>query len=162
MTQRQSTKTGPKPKPIAERFWPKVTKTDTCWLWTGAIRSGYGVIGLGGKYGKAAYAHRLSWEWANGPIPDGLCVLHRCDVRNCLRPDHLFLGTKPENLEDMTAKGRRARGESIGTAKLTGASVLQIRRAWEEGVPQYRLVRHFGVNQQTISAIVRRVTWKHI
>lgn len=113
MTQRQSTKTGPKPRPILERVWPKVAKTTTCWLFTGATSSGYGVIGSGGKYGRFVYVHRIIWEWANGPIPDGLCVLHQCDVRNCLRPEHLFLGSKADNAADMKAKGRHKNQWSV-------------------------------------------------
>ena len=96
-------------KPIANRFWPKVQKSDGCWLWTGAIKSnGYGHIGSEGPGGylKVRTTHRVSWELHFGPIPAGLLVLHRCDVRNCVRPDHLFLGTHTDNMLDCIAKGR--------------------------------------------------------
>ena len=77
-----------KSRPPEERFWEKVEKTETCWLWTAAkYPGGYGVFGIHPKVMKAA--HRFSWELANGPIPEGLWVLHKCDVRHCVRPDHL-------------------------------------------------------------------------
>lgn len=81
-------------------FWLKVTKTDTCWLWTGRRdKNGYGKVG-------AALSHRVFWELHNGHIPDGLYVLHHCDNPPCIRPTHLFLGTQADNVRDMAAKGR--------------------------------------------------------
>lgn len=167
---RQSTKTGPKPKPIAERFWPKVNKTETCWLWTGATSTGYGAIGVGGKYGGFAYAHRLSWEWANGPIPDDQCVLHHCDVRNCVRPDHLFLGTKADNCADMSAKrrgwmqqpGNASRGERHPRAKLTEGNVRALRASWHAGWPIAFLARTFGITPTHTRRIVLGKAWQHV
>jgi hypothetical protein len=77
-----------------------------CWLWTGRYgNQGYGTYG-GGRRGERVQAHRLVWEVTNGPIPTGLFVLHRCDVRGCVNPAHLFLGTAKDNTRDMMAKGR--------------------------------------------------------
>jgi len=88
---------------LAERLWSKVTKTETCWTWTGARnRKGYGEIGAKGRVQKA---HRIAWELTYGPIPEGLDVLHHCDNPPCCRPDHLFLGTDADNMADMMAKG---------------------------------------------------------
>src|SRR3954463_6846856 len=90
----------PIPKPPAERFWPKVTFSDTCWLWTGAIDSnGYGNFGMSG--GRTIKAHKWAWEDANGPVPDGLHLDHvkeLCGHRNCVNPGHLEPVTMIENL----------------------------------------------------------------
>lgn len=92
------------------KFWPKVNKTDTCWLWTGARASGYGTIGAGGYKGKMLSAHRVSYELAYGKFDPKLYVLHKCDVKLCVNPEHLFLGTQQDNVDDMIAKGRKVVG----------------------------------------------------
>lgn len=86
--------------PLSERFWPKVEKTDGCWLWTANTRpNGYGLFGSVG-------AHRVAYELCVGPIPSGMYVCHRCDNPACVRPDHLFVGTQLDNMRDMVTKGR--------------------------------------------------------
>lgn len=88
-----------------ERFWAKVNKTRSCWVWLGKPRGfGYGRIELLG--GQTQSTHRYSWELHNGPIPTGMAVLHKCDVPQCVNPDHLFLGTQLENMRDRRSKGR--------------------------------------------------------
>lgn len=74
-----------------------------CWLWTGAMQRGYGTMCLAKRF---FGAHRVSYELHNGPIPDGLHVLHKCDVRACVNPDHLFAGDRKANMQDMLSKGR--------------------------------------------------------
>ena len=91
-----------------DRFWEKVDRSggpDACWLWTASTRrKGYGQFAL--RNNKPIPAHRAIWIMVNGEIPDGLCVLHRCDVPGCVNPAHLFLGTKRDNSVDMAIKGR--------------------------------------------------------
>jgi hypothetical protein len=91
-----------------DRFMAKVSPAPTgCWLWTGRpMSAGYGHFHLGGHRGQMLLAHRVSWMLHRGPIPHGLCVLHRCDVPLCVNPDHLFLGDRLTNMLDMVAKGR--------------------------------------------------------
>lgn len=116
-------------RPLADRFWEKVQKTKTCWLWTGANLGGkwpYGMLGKPGDPTVLYKAHRLSWELHVGPIPDGLFVLHKCDVPLCVNPDHLFLGTAADNMADMVQKGR-ARGGRPKGARLSPASLASFR-----------------------------------
>lgn len=93
-------------KTLAERLDERTLKTPGCWLWQGGTSGGYGLITDRIGSGKNALTHRLAWELAYGPIPRGLCVLHSCDVRNCVYPEHLFLGTKGDNNRDCIRKGR--------------------------------------------------------
>jgi len=94
-------------RPAEERFRTKVRKTRGCWLWTGATNlQGYGVFGRGNRAAGNVLAHRFAWELEHGPIPAGMCVLHRCDRPLCVKTAHLFLGTQQENLADMRAKHR--------------------------------------------------------
>jgi hypothetical protein len=135
--------------PIEPRFWAKVNKTSGCWLWTAATIRGYGQIALNRK---PAYAHRLSWELAHGPIPDGLSVLHTCDVPLCVRPDHLFLGSQQDNLTDARTKGRL-----IETLPRDGKLTYEDRLAIF-GAKRYRgvcldLAHRYGVSMTTISLI---------
>lgn len=104
---------GPKPKPIAERFWPRVEKRDAdeCWEWKGSrLQKGYGTMPCW-PFKRPALAHRVSWEIHNGNIPDGLIVCHRCDNPPCVNPAHLFLGSHQDNLRDMVKKGRQVLGD---------------------------------------------------
>lgn len=96
-------------KTVSERFWSKVEKTDGCWFWkAGLDKDGYGMFWVGGKLW--AKAHRWSWEQANGSIPEGMCILHRCDQPDGVNPEHLGLGTHAHNMAEMKARGRSTNG----------------------------------------------------
>lgn len=159
---------GPARRPIEERFWERVERTNTCWLWTGKAKHqhGYGVLGRGGHQAGMVGAHRVSWEIHYGAIPKGMVVCHRCDVPACVRPDHLFLGTQADNMADAWEKGRRGtpstKGERNGRAKLTWNEVRQIRTRWNAGNTQTELARIYGVPQTQISRIVRNLSWREV
>lgn len=149
--------------PIADRFWPKVKKTDGCWEWQATkSRNGYGTLSDGEKTVKA---HRVSYELAFGPILDEKWVLHRCDNRGCVRPDHLFLGTRADNIADMMQKGRHRCASRLGddnyNAKLTTSDVIDIRRRYQHGKGG-QLASEFGVNRALIWKIVHRKLWAHV
>jgi hypothetical protein len=140
-----------------------------CWVWTGKSRTsvgGYGLIGKGGRTGQMV-AHRASWELHVGPIPDGMSVLHHCDNPPCVRPEHLFLGTRSDNMRDMQEKHRhptrqqaqRVSGENSVNAKLTWGVVRQI-RAFAGAVSQAEIARHFGISVGHVSRIVSGKAWK--
>lgn len=125
-----------------------------CWLWDGTdAGKGYGVISIACR---TVRAHRASYEAFVGPIPDGLCVCHRCDTPSCVNPEHLFLDTSQGNTADRVRKRRSARLSNHGSAKLTPAQVAEIRSSW---LSQRKLARAFGVTQSNISAVRRGVTW---
>lgn len=163
---------------IKTRFFNKIYKTPTCWLWIGAIRGGdckYGNIRMGKK---RILAHRLSWEIHFGKIPINKLVLHKCDNPACVNPEHLFIGTQLDNIQDRVSKDRSAkgkthkcfvhpelvyRGESCHFSRLTEKDVKEIRRKY---IPRkystYKLAKEYNVTATCIYAIVRNISWKHI
>ena len=142
---------------FTERCIP-VTETG-CWLWLGKIeKKGYGVFRMKTKGIKA---HRLAYELLVGPIPKGMYVCHKCDVRSCVNPSHLFLGTQRDNMDDMKRKGRGAHphGQHVGTSKLTDEMVKEILLSSE---PQRKTAKKYGVSKSVIGYIRRREIWKHV
>jgi hypothetical protein len=155
---------------VVTRFWSYVSKKGVgCWEWTGCKHTaGYGMINMGGRYGRIERAHRLSWIIHFGPIPDKLCVCHHCDNRKCVNPDHLFLGSRSDNNRDMKLKGRcdrikRPRGERSGNSKLTESDIVNIRMEYSKTKPLLReLSVKYGVSPQQIYRIVTRKSWAHV
>lgn len=158
-----------------------------CRLWLGAVdKDGYGQMKVGCVTKRA---HRLSWQTHKGPIPDGLCTLHKCDVRSCIEPEHLFLGTDLDNARDRDAKGRQASGDRNGSrlhpesrprgdanpsrrrperlarggrhgmAKLTEAQVREILLSSES---KRKTAKRFNVSPSLVTFIRNRTIWKHV
>ncbi len=150
---------------MASRFWSKVDSTypKDCWLWMAArYRFGYGYLGLGSRKDgsrRKVSAHRIAYELAIGPIPNGLCVLHHCDNPPCCNPAHLFLGTKKDNACDRNRKERQARGEHHGCAKLTKNDVRTIRF---DSRSMRTIAADYNVSHVTINRIKTRQSWAHI
>lgn len=171
----------------AEEFFKRTIKSETgCWLWNGAPRStrdpeGYGQCGMTFPHRKESAAHRVSWTLMFGPIPEGLLVLHRCDVPRCVRPDHLFLGTSKDNAQDREIKKRSNNkrppywfGEKHPRAKLTWEKVKEIRARYQPiGRGKYNrkktgptpntiqaLAQEFHSSLAVINSIVKGRNWK--
>ncbi len=171
-------------EPLDVKFWRRVNKTSSCWLWTGSVfkESGYGQMTIRtGKVVKPRGAHRVSWELNIGPIPDGLWVLHNCpggDNKLCVNPAHLFLGTHADNMRDASQKGQMPsgersglvlhpesviRGEDVTNSKLTEDIVRAIRANSDRtrGYPM-RLARKYGVHHSLIRRIISGDAWGHV
>lgn len=141
-----------------ERFWSKVRRGRGCWCWTGSVgRHGYGQLKLGGRQ---LLAHRVAWGLSNED-PGVACVLHRCDNPICVRPDHLFLGTKRDNSDDMISKGRASHpaGAQCVRRKLDQGLVDEI-RSLRDLYKQTELALKFQISQSHVSRILRGVTWR--
>ncbi len=146
-----------------DKFWDKVEKTRSCWLWAASkFKQGYGQIK---RDGKNLYAHRASYELHFGEIPEGKLVCHHCDVKLCVNPLHLFLGTWKDNVQDMIKKGRRAdtRGDLNGMSKLSGAEILKVVSKVSSGkMSQNEASAVYGLSQGTISAILCGKKWNSV
>ncbi len=150
---------------IDESRVERVTESG-CHLWTGRVeKSGYGRIEKKIKGKKHRFrAHRIAWEQVNGPIPEGMFICHRCDVRSCVNPGHLFIGTHEDNMADMVRKGRSA--SSLGISKNSGLANGRVKLTEE----QIRLIRddvrmqkviagEYGITQSTVSKIKLGKRW---
>lgn len=181
-----------------ERFWSGVDKNGPivqehlgpCWLWKrGLMSGGYGCYAVRRR---SAGAHRIAFILIRGHIPHGMQVLHACDIRSCVAPHHLFIGTQRDNVLDMCRKGRQAKGDSSGArihkdrmargdrhgsvthperivrgerhwkAKLTERNVSDIRSMYNTGYSARVLAIQFGVCISMIRYILNRKCWKHI
>ncbi len=152
------------PEEYQAAFWAKVNKTPSCWLfegrkWGSVGSDGYGGFGL---HGQKRGAHRLSYEWANGPIPKGMYVLHKCDVPRCVNPSHLFLGTAKDNAQDMVSKGRNPHGVTHTYAKLDDEKVLEMIKLADTDIPRLELARRFGISLRHLYKILSGKSWSHI
>lgn len=136
-----------------------VGRPGDCWLWDGGRRPGYGFFYL--PEDRIRRAHQAAYAIYFGPIPMGMCVLHTCDMPNCVNPGHLFLGTKGENNTDRAKKGRSnpLRGEASKASKLTADLVVSI---FLDAREQSEIAISNGVSQSQVSRIKSAKTWRHI
>ena len=145
-------------KTLLERFMEKVNSD---WQWIGSkFSNGYGQIQVSGE---PRGAHRVSYELFNGPIPNGMFVLHSCDDRGCVNPEHLHLGTHIDNMQERKERNHKLIncGSKHGSSKLTESQVLEIRDKSKAGVLHRDLGKEYGVCQSNIGYVIKR-GWKHI
>ena len=145
-------------KPLPEYLRSRTITEGDCWVWIGAtMNTGYGAFNYRGT---VFLAHRKAYECFVGPIPTGLHVLHKCDNRACINPNHLYAGTDLDNSRDKIARDRQSRGTTHGASKLTEDDVRRIRLLYEvKSLNQYELAEMFGVNQAAISRLVNRKSY---
>lgn len=137
---------------IEDRFWGKVQKTESCWLWTGCKhRKGYGKLHY---QGVLTYVHRFSYELHYGSIPEGLDVLHECDNPPCVNPAHLKAGTHQDNMTDLSKRGRAPR--------LFSEDEIREIRMLARSVSARSIARKRGVSPDTINRILLRETYRHV
>jgi len=144
-------------------FWSHVSKphNEACWIWMKAkTENGYGRANRKGEF-----AHRIAWKLTNGDIPKGLFVLHKCDNPPCCNPEHLFLGTREDNMADMWNKGRgklppHKQFEENGQAKLTKAKASEIRTLRSKGWTYPQLANKFNVSRALIWQVLRGAVWR--
>lgn len=139
---------------VIERFESKylAIPESGCWLWSGAVDTcGYGVLWIDGKQEQA---HRVSWRLFKDSQISSLNVCHKCDIRSCVNPNHLFLGTQADNLRDAVAKGK------LPGRLLSEDDIVRIRRMIKSGCSERAVARTFKVNRQTIRKIIIRVTYQ--
>lgn len=156
----------PELKPLAiKRLLSKTEKIGSCWIWTGATTSHkyvrYGVLVFNKKHYRA---HRFSWMYHYGNIPNGQCVLHKCDNGLCVNPEHLFLGDRIDNNMDREKKRRGiiVYGSKNGLSKLDEKKVKEIKNCIKDSKSFSELGKKYGVRWQTIQAIAKGKTWKHV
>lgn len=145
---------------IKEKLEFRSKDVGKCREWTGSVsKRGYGYL----RINKTSYrVHRLAYETFCGGIPEGMCVLHSCDNRKCINPEHLFVGTNADNTKDMIGKGRMAVGEALPQSILTANEVIKIKKMIEHKIPQTEIARNFNVARTTISSISTGKSWAHV
>jgi len=150
---------------IKNRFYSKVLlpNDNGCMEWIGCFydKKAYGAFSINRKNN---LSHRYSYKLHFGKIPKNLWVLHKCDNKKCVAPEHLFLGTPKDNTQDMIQKGRKwdLKGEKSGTAKLTDKDVYEIKDKLSKKIHQEVISKEYGVSQYAISKIKRGKTWIHL
>lgn len=147
-------------RPLAERFFEKIKKSAGCWEWRGGSSMGYGHMsdGAGGQI----RAHRVSWLIHNGEIPNNLFVCHKCNNKNCVNPDHLYLATCSDNSLDALRDGLMATGERHHGAKLCRANIVEIRTMKRAGKSTREIANHFSISESHAAGIISHKFWKDV
>ena len=136
-----------------------------CWNWTGSTTNGYGRLITGSRTSgtrKTISAHRFSYQELKGEIGSGLYVCHSCDNKKCVNPNHLFLGTHQDNVDDRESKGRNnhVTKERVGTAKLTETDVISAKRLRDKGLSFQEIADRFAVGKHAVMRAIKGETWK--
>ena len=146
-----------------KHFWQHVDKSGDCWIWMGATTRGYGQTTIDKKHG---YAHRFSWEFANGSIPNKKIICHKCDTPRCVNPEHLFIGTQADNIKDAIKKGRTkykaSFGSKNGNSRLTELAVKDIKKQYAGGKTLREVANAIGVSKSTVWNVVSNKNWRHV
>lgn len=140
---------------LETKFWANVKKGRRCWEW----------VGKGGKYGiiSGMPAQRFSWLIHYGDIPPKMDVCHKCDNPSCVKPSHLFVGTRADNIRDAAKKGRMCHGEKHRNNKLRAVDVMRIKRSdCSQWGAKMGLAKRFGVSRQNIDQILSGKSWRHV
>lgn len=153
-----------KPESIEVRFWRRVIKSDGCWEWSGAMKeNGYGSFSGFVKTDRgwrSEYAHRASWLIHFGPVPVGSDVCHTCDNRKCVRPDHLWIGSRKENLNDMVLKGRSNAGAKHWNAKISESDVVGIKERRAKGCTVRSIAQEYEISRSQVDRICKGKRWR--
>lgn len=153
-----------------DRFFSKIRPglEGQCWEWAGShMPNGYTSFQLDrttiGR-GKTVLGHRYMYEYVYGPMPEGMCVCHRCDNRGCVNPTHMFMGTRKDNAHDAVRKGRNSRGSVNGMSILTESDIPRLRTLITTGPrgTQRRLAREHGISESSMSQMIHGKTWRHV
>ena len=152
-----------------ERFLSKIKKTPTCWEWIGtSVPSGYGIFHLGRIRGESRdirriiLAHRASWKVFKGEIGESLYILHKCNNRKCVNPNHLYQGSQKENVQDEIDSGTFIFGSKHPLSKLQESDIQKIVDFSKNGLSQRKIASMFGVDQALIWRIIHRKSWPHV
>lgn len=159
-SRRKSPPSGLTPQEVFSWFLPGSPPEEGCWFWKeDSVNNWYGTVWFAGRYRPT---HQFSYIVHHGPIPRGMFVIHTCDNKGCVHPNHLKLGTRRQNTDEAMERDRYRKGEGVPTSKLTEKQVLEIRAGYASGSSIRDLMNQFGIADSTVYGVVTHRSWKHI